>query len=89
MNREEFINKNLLHELVYFVIIVIGLSFSISLAAPALDHLLGIDFFLVYETSGEWHIIRSNNVNALITGFFITLIIWIIRMFASKSVRGP
>ena len=45
-----------LAEISYFVIIVIGLSFSISLAAPALDHLLGIDFFLVYETSGEWHI---------------------------------
>ncbi len=87
MNRKEFFNKNLLYELVYFVIIVIGLFFSISLAAPALDSLLGIDFFLVYETSGEWYIIRSNNVNALITGFFVTLIIWIIRMFRSKFNR--
>jgi len=88
MNREEFFNKNLLRELVYFVIIVICLSFSIGMAAPALDNLLGIDFFLVYETSGEWHNIRSNNVNALITGIFITIIIWVIRMFISKSNRN-
>ena len=39
------------------------------------------------EERGEWHIIRSNNVNALITSIFITMIIWIIRMFALKSVR--
>jgi len=88
MNREEFFNKNLLHELFYFVIIVIGLFFSISLAAPALDSLLGIYFFLEYQTSGNWHVIRSNNVNALITSIFITIIIWIIRMFALKSVRA-
>ena len=88
MNQEEFFNKNLLHELVYFVIIVIVLSFSISMAAPALDNLLGIDFFLVYETSGEWHNIRSNNVNVLITGIFVTITIWIIRMFISKSNRN-
>ena len=87
MNRKEFFNKKLLYELVYFVIIVIGLFFSISLAAPALDSLFGIDFFLLCETSGEWYIIRSNNVNALTTGFFVTLIIWIIRMFISKSNR--
>lgn len=87
MNREKFFNKNLLLELVYFVIIVTILSFSISMAAPALDNLLGIDFFLVYETSGEWHNIRSNNVNALITGIFITIIIWIIWIFISKSKR--
>ena len=85
MNRKEFFNKNLLRELVYFVIIVICLSFSISMAASTLDYLLGIDFFLVYETSGEWHNIRSNNVNALITGIFVTIIIWVIRMFISKS----
>ncbi|MBE0523631.1 MAG: hypothetical protein IBX40_04770 [Methanosarcinales archaeon] len=88
MNREEFLNKNLLREFIYFVIIVIILSVSISLAAPALDSLLGIDFFLEYQTSGEWHIIRSNNVNALIISIFITIIIWIIRMFALKSVRA-
>jgi len=88
MNREEFFNKNLLRELVYFVIIVIVLSFSISMAASTLDNLLGIDFFLVYETSGEWHIIRSDNVNALITGIFVTIIIWIIRMFILKSNRN-
>jgi hypothetical protein len=87
MNLEEFFNKNLMRELFYFVIIVIVLSFSISLAAPALDSLLGIDFFLEYQTSGEWHIIRSNNVNALITSIFITMIIWIVRMFALKSVH--
>lgn len=85
MNRKEFFNKNLLRELVYFVIIVICLSFSISMAASTLDYLLGIDFFLVYETSGEWHNIRSNNVNALITGIFVTIIIWVIWMFISKS----
>jgi len=88
MNRKEFFNKNLLRELVYFVIIVICLSFSISMAASTLDYLLGIDFFLVYETSGEWHNIRSNNVNALITGIFVTIIIWVIRMFISKSNRN-
>ena len=80
------INKNLLREFVFFIAVVIALFISISLAAPALDAILGIDFFLEYHTNGNLHIIQSNNVNALITSVLITLIVWIIRMFKSKSV---
>lgn len=88
MNREEFFNKNLLRELVYFVIVTILVSFNIGWIAVALysSDLPGINFLTTdHIVPGQGGTIMANNVNVLITGIFVTMTIWIIRMFISKS----
>ena len=89
MNQEEFFNKNLIRELVYFIITVILISFIIGIIAMILYfiELPGTDYLVEYQVSEQMHVIKTNNVNVLTTGFVITSIIWIIRIVRSKSAR--
>ena len=89
MNQKEYFNKNLLREFICFVFSVIFVFFIIGWCAMMLYYhdLLGTGFLIEHQVSGDRHLIGTKNVNVLVISFFITLIIWIIRMLRAKSVK--
>lgn len=88
LNQKEFY-ISLLHELRFFTVFVCLADLVINICAMELyyQHLLGTGFLITHQVSGDNHLIKTNNVNILIIGFFIASIIWIIRMLRDKSVK--